>query len=78
VSKLIYEWISGFQRKNEDGEPYTVHQCFLEMFRNFDQFGNRSILGSERNLRDRRSSGSCEDAFDKLLDDVRATSGMAS
>ena len=41
VSRLIYEWISGFQRKNEDGEPYTVHQGFLELFRNFDQFGNR-------------------------------------
>ena len=41
VSKLVYEWISGFQRKNEDGEPYTVHQGFLELFRNFDQFGNR-------------------------------------
>jgi type III restriction enzyme len=41
VSKLVYEWISGFQRKNEDDEPYTVHQGFLELFRNFDQFGNR-------------------------------------
>jgi type III restriction enzyme len=41
VSKLVYEWISGFQRKNEDGELYTVHQGFLELFRNFDQFGNR-------------------------------------
>jgi type III restriction enzyme len=41
VSKLVYEWISGFQRKNEDDEPYTVHKGHLELFRNFDEFGNR-------------------------------------
>ena len=41
VSKLVYEWISGFQRKNEDGEPYTVHKGHLELFRNFDEYGNR-------------------------------------
>ena len=41
VSKLVYEWISGFQRKNEDGEPYTVHKGHLELFRNFDDYGNR-------------------------------------
>ena len=23
VSKLVYEWIAGWQRTNEDGEPYT-------------------------------------------------------
>jgi type III restriction enzyme len=41
VSKLVYEWISGFQRKNEDNEPYTVHRGHLELFRNFDDYGNR-------------------------------------
>jgi type III restriction enzyme len=41
VSKLVYEWISGFQRKNEDGELYTVHKGHLELFRNFDEYGNR-------------------------------------
>ena len=41
TSKLVYEWISGFQRKNEDGEPYTVHKGHLELFRNFDEYGNR-------------------------------------
>jgi type III restriction enzyme len=41
VSKLVYEWISGFQRKNEDGEPYTAHKGHLELFRNFDDYGNR-------------------------------------
>jgi type III restriction enzyme len=41
VSKLVYEWISGFQRKNEDGELYMVHKGHLELFRNFDDYGNR-------------------------------------
>mgnify|MGYP000978040860 CR=1 FL=1 len=41
VSKLVYEFISGFQRKNEDGELYTVHKGHLELFRNFDDYGNR-------------------------------------
>lgn len=41
VSKLVYEWVSGFQRRNEDGEPYTVHKGHLELFRNFDDYGNR-------------------------------------
>jgi superfamily I DNA/RNA helicase len=38
VSKLVYEWISGFQRKNEDGEFYSVHKGHLELFRNFDEY----------------------------------------
>ncbi len=41
VSKLVYEWMSGFQRKNEDGELYTVHRGHLDLFRNFDDYGNR-------------------------------------
>jgi type III restriction enzyme len=41
VSKLVYEWISGFQRENEDGELYTEHMGNLELFRNFDDHGNR-------------------------------------
>ena len=41
VSKLVYEWIAGWQRPNEDGEPYTVHRGHLELFRNFDEHGNR-------------------------------------
>jgi type III restriction enzyme len=41
VSKLVYEFISGFQRKNEDGEFYAVHKGHLELFRNFDEYGNR-------------------------------------
>jgi type III restriction enzyme len=41
VSKLIYEWIAGFQRLNADGEPYMVHRGHLELFQNFDEHGAR-------------------------------------
>ena len=41
VSKLVYEWIAGFERLNEDGEPDTAHCGHLELFRNFDEHGNR-------------------------------------
>lgn len=38
TSKLVYEWISGWQRDNEDGEPVTQHRGNLPHFRNFDQY----------------------------------------
>lgn len=38
TSKLVYEWISGWQRDNEDGEPVTQHRGNLSHFRNFDQY----------------------------------------
>ncbi len=39
-SKLIYEWISGWEREVE-GERQTKHRGHLERFRNYDQNGNR-------------------------------------
>jgi len=41
TSKLIYEYISGWDRPNEDGELVNVHKGHLELFRNFDEHGNR-------------------------------------
>jgi type III restriction enzyme len=41
TSKLVYEWISGWQRPNEDGEPVWEHSGHLPKFRNFDEHGNR-------------------------------------
>jgi len=38
TSKLVYEWISGWQRENEDGEPITQHRGNFALFRNFDQY----------------------------------------
>lgn len=41
TSKLVYEWISGWDRKNEDGEAINVNRGHLPLFRNYDEFGNR-------------------------------------
>jgi type III restriction enzyme len=41
TSKLVYEWISGWQRSNEDDEPIFVQNGHLPLFRNFDEHGNR-------------------------------------
>src|SRR2546426_7909138 len=39
TSKLVYDFISGFQRQNEDGSA-TFQQGRLPLFRNFDDYGN--------------------------------------
>ena len=41
TSKLVYEWISGFERESDDGEKEQSHLGHLELFRNYDQYGNR-------------------------------------
>lgn len=39
ASKLVYDYISGFQYENEDGTSSFVPGA-LDLFRNFDEFGN--------------------------------------
>jgi type III restriction enzyme len=39
ASKLVYDYISGFQRPNEDGST-TLENGRLPLFRNFDEHGN--------------------------------------
>ncbi|MHB8793249.1 MAG: BPTD_3080 family restriction endonuclease [Thermoleophilia bacterium] len=39
TSKLVYDYISGFYRENEDGSN-TLENGRLELFRNFDEHGN--------------------------------------
>ncbi len=39
TSKLVYDYISGFHRENEDGST-TFENGRLELFRNFDDYGN--------------------------------------
>ncbi len=39
TSKLVYDYISGFYRENEDGTQ-TLENGRLELFRNFDEHGN--------------------------------------
>ncbi|WP_420963380.1 BPTD_3080 family restriction endonuclease [Brucella sp. IR073] len=38
-SKLVYEWISGWQRE-EEGGPVTKHRGHLKLFSNFDEYHN--------------------------------------
>ncbi len=40
TSKLVYDYISGFHRENEDGST-TFENGRLELFRNFDEYGNQ-------------------------------------
>ena len=40
TSKLVYDYISGFDRENDDGTTTPVNGR-LELFRNFDEYGNR-------------------------------------
>ena len=39
TSKLVYDYISGFNRENDDGST-TFENGRLELFRNFDEYGN--------------------------------------
>src|SRR5579864_4946435 len=39
ISKLVYDYISGFQRTNEDGST-TLENGRLALFQNFDEHGN--------------------------------------
>jgi type III restriction enzyme len=66
TSKLVYDYISGFHRENEDGST-TLENGRLELFRNFDEHGNQ--LGRPRTLlidSEQLESG------DKLDDNFRA------
>ncbi len=39
ISKLVYDYVSGFQRENDDGST-TLENGRLKLFRNFDEHGN--------------------------------------
>lgn len=41
TSKLVYDYVSGFYRTGEDGKTPVHHAGRLELFRNYDEFGNR-------------------------------------
>jgi len=47
TSKLVYDYVSGFLRENEDGSE-TLENGRLALFRNFDEHGNQ--LGRPRTL----------------------------
>lgn len=70
TSKLVYDYISGFQRVNEDGST-TLENGRLALFRNFDEHGNaiprpRTLLIDSEQL---ESGDALDDNFRKMADD---------
>lgn len=41
TSKLVYDYVAGFTRNGEDGKTPVHHAGRLELFRNYDEAGNR-------------------------------------
>lgn len=41
ISKLVFEWIAGFERDGAEGERAAFHFGNLELFRNYDEQGGR-------------------------------------
>jgi type III restriction enzyme len=41
TSRLVYEWIAGFERPGEDDEPEVKHRGHLALFQNYDQHHQR-------------------------------------
>jgi type III restriction enzyme len=69
TSKLVYDFISGFTRQNDDGSETYVGGRF-ELFRNYDEYGNR--LARPRTLLiDSEQLESGED-IDKAFRDINA------
>ena len=70
TSKLVYDFISGFHRENEDGST-TLENGRLALFRNFDEFGNpiprpRTLLIDSEQL---ESGDALDDKFRSMATD---------
>ena len=69
ISKLVYDYISGFDRENEDGTS-TLENGRLALFRNFDEHGNR--LAPPRTLLIDSEQLESGDVLDKNFRDMAA------
>jgi len=69
TSKLVYDYISGFHRENEDGST-TLENGRLELFRNFDEHGNQ--LGRPSTLLIDSEQLESGDALDKNFRNMAA------
>lgn len=67
ISKLIYDYVSGFVREKEDGTGQLV-EGRLKLFRNFDEHGNP--LGRPRTLLIDSTQLESGDALDKKFRDM--------
>ncbi len=69
-SKLVYDFVSGFHRTNDDGTQ-TFHPGRLELFQNFDEYGNQfarpnTLLIDSEQL---ESGEALDDNFRKMASD---------
>lgn len=64
TSRLVYEWISGFERET-DGERRLVHAGNLELFRNYDEHTGEPLARMNTILVDSHQieSGTLNDSF---------------
>ncbi len=69
TSKLVYDYISGFHRENEEGST-TLENGRLPLFRNFDEHGNQ--LGRPNTLLIDSEQLESGDALDKNFRDMAA------
>ncbi len=70
TSKLVYDYISGFQRQNEDGSS-SLENGRLPLFRNYDDYGNqlarpRTLLIDSEQL---ESGDALDEHFRKMAGD---------
>jgi type III restriction enzyme len=70
TSKLVYDFIAGFESENEDGSK-ILHNGRFEPFRNFDEYGNpyarpRTLLIDSRQL---ESGDALDDNFRSMAAD---------
>lgn len=70
TSKLVYDYISGFQRENDDGSS-TLENGRLALFRNYDEHGNqlarpRTLLIDSEQL---ESGDALDENFRKMASD---------
>ncbi len=70
TSKLIYDYIGGFDRPGEDGETVPFHAGRFELFRNYDQHGDR--LDRPRTLLIDSTQLESGDALDKNFRTIAA------
>ena len=67
TSKLVYDYVSGFRRENDDGST-TLENGRLALFRNFDEHGN--AIGRPRTLLIDSAQLESGDALDKNFRDI--------
>ena len=84
TSKLVHDFVSGFQRENEDGST-TLEQGRLALFRNFDEHGNplarpRTLLIDSEQLEsgqalDKNFRAAASDEIDRFRSEIIKRTG---